>query len=294
MTTHAELLATITESITAKIEAGAGKWEMPWATIAGAGARNAVTGVAYRGLNVLWLAMTSEEQGWDLPTWATYKQWASIGAQVRRGEKGTHLVKWVTVQDKARPDSEKARKLVPSTFTVFSSAQVDNYTPPATEERDTPDRIDAAEIFFATIGAVVQVGGDKACYRPGTDEIAIPDLVQFTDAPAYYSTLAHEHGHWTGHTSRLARDLSGRFGSDAYAVEELVAELTAAFVCGHLGLSQAPRPDHAAYIAGWLRVLRADTGAISVAATKAQAAYDYLLGAVGAVAETSEELLASA
>jgi antirestriction protein ArdC len=104
----------------------------------------------------------------------------------------------------------------------------------------------------------------------------LPDLAQFEQASAYYSTSAHEHAHWSGHTSRLARDLSGRFGTDAYAAEELVAELSAAFTCARLGISATPRPDHAAYLSSWLRVLRADSAALFHAASKAQAVSDYL------------------
>ncbi len=108
------------------------------------------------------------------------------------------------------------------------------------------------------------------------DYIVLPEIEQFGRVSDYYSTSAHEHAHWTGHPSRLARDLVGRFGSDAYAAEELIAELSAAFTCARLGISAAPRPDHAAYLASWLRVLRADASAIFTAASKAQAATDFL------------------
>jgi antirestriction protein ArdC len=112
----------------------------------------------------------------------------------------------------------------------------------------------------------------------------MPTLGQFSSSVAYYATSAHEHAHWTGHASRLARDLSCRFGSDAYAAEELVAELSAAFTCAHLGISTTPRPDHASYLASWLRVLRADPSALFAVASKAQAATDWLVGHASAPA----------
>jgi antirestriction protein ArdC len=126
------------------------------------------------------------------------------------------------------------------------------------------------------IGADVRHGGNWAAYVPVGDYITLPDLDQFEQASAYYSTSAHEHAHWSGHDSRLARDLTGRFGTDAYAAEELVAELSAAFTCARLGISATPRPDHAAYLASWLRVLRADSSALFHASSKAQAATDDL------------------
>jgi antirestriction protein ArdC len=272
MTTKKELYESVTAEVVRQIEAGAGKWRMPWQAIADAGEPvNALTHKGYRGGNHLVLGMVAVSRGWS-GHWATYKQWKELGGQVRRGEKSTYGVKWSPVEDRAT----KERKLVPFTFSVFSAEQVEGWEAPEQAERDTPERIDAAEQFFASLGADVRHGGNRSAYSPAGDFIMLPELAQFVDAPAYYSTRAHESAHWTGHTSRLDREMSVRFGSDAYAAEELVAELGAAFTCARLGLSMAPRPDHAAYLASWLRVLRADTSALFHAASKAQAASDYL------------------
>ena len=111
----------------------------------------------------------------------------------------------------------------------------------------------------------------------------MPSFSAFRSPEAFYCVLAHELTHWTGAKARLDLDLSGRFGSDAYAMEELVAELGAAFVAGHLGLSPVPRTDHAAYIASWLKVIRSDPRAIITAASRAQAAADYLIAAADSV-----------
>ena len=267
-----ELYAAVTAQVVAQIEAGAGQWQMPWQAIADAGEpTNALTGKAYRGGNHLVFGMVAVARGWG-GHWATYKQWQQLGAQVRRGERASHGVKWSRVESKTTGEE----RMVPFCFSVFAAEQVDGWEAPAPISRDTPERIAAADSFFAAIGADVRHGGNRAAYVPAGDYIVLPDLAQFEQASAYYSTSAHEHAHWSGHTSRLARDLSGRFGTDAYAAEELVAELSAAFTCARLGISATPRPDHAAYLASWLRVLRADSSALFHAASKAQAASDYL------------------
>lgn len=272
MTARQELYEQVTNEVVRQIEAGAGTWRMPWHAIAAAGEPvNAATGKGYRGGNHLIFGMVAAAQGWS-GTWATYKQWQALGAQVRKGEKSTHGVKWSPIEDKATGE----RRLVPFTFNVFAAEQVDGWVAPAKVERDTPERIAEAERFFAALGADVRHGGNRAFYAPAGDYIGLPDLEQFDDAVSYYSTRAHESAHWTGHGSRLARDLSGKFGSDAYAAEELVAELSAAFTCARLGLTMAPRPDHAQYLACWLKVLRADSSALFTAASKAQDASDHL------------------
>jgi antirestriction protein ArdC len=254
------LYEAVTSQVVAQIEAGAGQWRMPWHAIAEAGeAVNALTGAAYRGGNHLVLGMVAVGNGWS-GHWGTYKQWQQLGAQVRRGERGTHGVKWSVVEDK-----------------VIAAEQVDGWQAPEREPRDTPERLAEAEAFFSALGADVRHGGNRAAYSPSGDYIVLPEVDQFDNIAAYYGTSAHEHAHWSGHPSRLDRNLSGRFGSDAYAAEELVAELSAAFTCAHLGISAVPRPDHAAYLSSWLRVLRADSSALFHAASKAQAATDFLL-----------------
>lgn len=279
-----QLYVEVTAEIVKQIEAGAENWKMPWQSIAEAGEPvNASTHKGYRGGNHVVFGMVAAARGWS-GSWATYKQWQGLGAQVRKGEKSTYGVKWSPIEDRKTGE----RKLVPFTFSVFSAEQVDGFEAPERAELDTPERIEAAEDFFARVGADVRHGGNRAFYAPAADYIALPNLEQFSDAPAYYSTRAHESAHWSGHTSRLARDLSGKFGSDAYAAEELVAELSAAFTCARLGLSLAPRPDHASYLASWLRVLRADSSAIFTAASKAQAAADYLAELAGVGVEARE------
>ena len=252
------LYASVTSEVVAQIEAGAGTWRMPWHSIADAGEPvNALTDKAYRGGNHLVFGMVAAGRGWS-GHWATFKQWKQLDAQVRRGERATHGVKWSPIEDKKTGE----RRLVPNCFAVFNSSQVDGWEAPAPIERDTPERIATADWFFAALGADVRHGGNRAAYSNTGDYIMLPALEQFDKTKDYYATSAHEHAHWSGHAARLDRDLSGRFGSDSYAAEELVAELSAAFTCAHLRITTSPRPDHAAYLNGWLRVLRSDSSAL--------------------------------
>jgi antirestriction protein ArdC len=168
---------------------------------------------------------------------------------------------------------------------VFNAAQVDGYSPATDEYMPMPERMAHAEAFFRGVGADVRHGGNQAFYSPVTDHIQMPPFQAFSEAVPYYSTLAHEHTHWTANAGRCDRQLGKRFGDSAYAAEELIAELGAAFTCAHLGLSTEPRADHAAYIQSWLRVLKADKRAIFTAASKAQQACDWMIQRAGALAE---------
>ncbi|MGH9228313.1 MAG: ArdC family protein [Acidimicrobiales bacterium] len=284
-----DLFAQMTDQLVADIEAGAGTWRMPWNALADAGTPTSVDGRPYRGMNAVWLAMAAAAHGWPAGVWATYRGWQRHGAQVRRGEKATQVVLWkpTTPRDSDTPpdDDEQAgqrRRLLARAYSVFAAAQVDGADQVVARraerlaERDTPERIAAADAYFATVGATVVHGGNQAFYRPATDTIHVPHLAQFDHAAHHAGTLAHEHVHWTGHPDRLDRDLTGRFGSDSYAAEELVAELGAAMWCAQMGLSAVTRADHAAYLAGWLRVLRADARALVTVASRAQAAVDHL------------------
>jgi antirestriction protein ArdC len=291
-----ELFNKVTESLIRQIEAGASGWRMPWHHLAEAGTPISADGRRYRGMNALWLALVAAEADRTSGVWATYRGWQRHGGQVRRGEKGTSVALWkpVTKESGGEEAEEEVggdrgrRFLLARTYVVFAAEQVDGAEPLVARlsagrpERDTPERIDGADAYFDAIGARREHGGNRACYRPGTDTIHLPELAQFVSAPAYYATAAHEHGHWTGHTTRLDRDMSGRFGSNAYAAEELVAEMASAMWCAQMAITPADRSeDHAAYLAGWLDVLHADARALVTVASRAQAAVDFLNEAAG-------------
>jgi antirestriction protein ArdC len=192
-----------------------------------------------------------------------------------------------TQEDREEPTASSSRLLFTRGYSVFNCAQVDGYMPKPDADTPIEQRISSAEEFFTRINARVVHQGNRAFYSPADDTITLPPFAAFFTPMDYYSTRAHETGHWTSHAQRCNRELGKRFADNAYSVEELAAELTAAFTLAHLGLSSEPRPDHAQYIASWLRVLKADKRAIFTAASKAQQATDYLIQASGRVAEVA-------
>lgn len=240
----------------------------------------------YRGINTVCLWAAAQAKGYESGEWATYQQWQDRGAQVRKGEKATLVVFWKFANDsKESQDAESSasgsRLLFTRGYSVFNASQVDGYTPKVDAETPMPERIAHAEAFFKAVGADLRHGGNQAFYSPATDHVQMPPFAAFRDSIAYYSVLAHEHAHWTASASRCNRELGKRFGDSAYAAEELIAELGAAFSCAHLGLSTEPRADHAQYLASWLKVLKADKRAIFTAASKAQQATDWMIQRAG-------------
>lgn len=285
----ASIYETITNQIVAAIEEGAELYRMPWHRSRGdiSSPTNAASGRSYRGLNVITLWAVAEARHYESGTWATYQQWQERGAQVRKGEKSTSVFFWKNLHEGAGDEQagenggEQSRaRFVAKAYNVFNAEQVDGYSAPAVAVLSEAERIARAEAFFAAIPAKISDGG-RACYIPAEDRVEMVPFARFKDAKSFYSVLAHELTHWSGAKSRLDRNLSGRFGSESYAMEELVAELGAAFVAGQLGLPSEPRTDHAPYIASWLKVLKSDSRAIFTAAGKAQSAADYLASFAG-------------
>jgi antirestriction protein ArdC len=287
----ADIYQTITDRIVAQIEQGVGAWRMPWHSRQHGASELAlprnITGRAYRGVNVPMLWATAAAFGYGSPIWATYRQWQERGAQVRKREKAALVVFWKSAEVQIGESEDRGdaieRHLIARGYFVFIAAQVDCFdaakvgkSEKSADDLSEDQRIAAAEAFFASTGATVRHGGNRAFYTLAGDFIQMPQFGQFVDAGAYYAVLAHEHVHWTGAKPRLDRQFGARFGDAAYAFEELVAELGAAFVCAMLGLENEPRNDHAAYVASWLRTLKNDKKAIFTAASKAQAAADYL------------------
>jgi antirestriction protein ArdC len=281
---RADVYERVTNQIIEAIEAGAGEWRMPWHKLTGANSTpvNAVTRKPYRGVNVISLWATAIECGYRSSVWATYAQWQQLGAQVRKGEESAFIVFWkfdrdTETQTNDADDNEQGhRSILARGYHVFNAEQVDGFPLPPMETLPEPERNEAAEQFFSHLGADLRHGGQRAFYNPAHDFIQLPPFALFKETAAYYATLGHECIHWSGAPHRLNRDLKGRFGAEAYAAEELVAELGAAFLCTNLGIANEPRPDHAAYVKNWLAVLRNDKRAVFTAASKAQAAVDWM------------------
>jgi antirestriction protein ArdC len=274
----------ITDAIIEQLEAGTKPWIRPWrGNSRGSLVPRRATGETYRGINVLMLWLASELAGYEENTWMTYRQAQDLGGQVRKGEKGSLVVKYGTFTPKEREDDDERAIPYLKGYTVFNVEQIENlpdrFYRPAEELPATPvPHLETVETFVRNTGAAITYGGTTACYRPAPDDILMPDRARFVDGVHLYSTLLHEMSHWSGAKHRLDRDLSGRFGSESYAVEELVAELSASFLCADLGVAHDPRDNTATYLESWLKALKNDKRAIITAAAKAQAAADYLHG----------------
>jgi len=266
----------VTDSIIKQLENGAMPWIKPWATDSTAD-KNMVSQKAYQGVNRLILGLSSMVNGYEAPVWASFKQWQSIGANVRKGEKGTKIVFYspVTKENKATGDSESYNLL--KTYYVFNASQVDGVTIQAPTVPDKPfNAIQAAEERIKLTGAVITHGGDSAFYAPSVDKINVPHKASFLTESNYYATVFHELTHWSGHETRCNRNLKGRYGNPLYAFEELVAEMGAAFLCQDYRIAGELR--HAGYIESWLKVLKEDSRAIFKAAALAQKAVDHING----------------
>jgi antirestriction protein ArdC len=285
-----DLYQAVTDKIIASLEQGVAPWVRPWSASPNGGqAYNALSGKAYRGINVALLFAPGRPSGW-----MTFKQAKDLGANVRKGEHGSMIVfyKPFAVTDRnATPDADgnRAERMIPllRMFHVFNVDQIDNlpekYQPKA-EDCTRPEPT-VAESMLAL--ADVRHGGNRAFYMPSVDAIQLPQPAQFRTVGEYRATALHELTHWTGHASRCAREYGKRFGDTAYAREELVAEMGAAFLCANAGVDG--QLQHAEYLASWLDVLKADKRAIVTAAGAAQKAADYVLSRIGAATVVTDD-----
>lgn len=277
-----DLYAHVTDSIIASIEAGTPAWRKPWT-----GEKGGATfplrsnGEPYSGINVLMLWLAADEKGYRAPRWFTYKQAQAAGGQVRKGEKSSTVVKYGTFEREDEKTGEERRLPYLKAYRVFNAEQIDGlpaeyHGTPAEPARDMGTEADPElDAFFAATGLEIRTTDEpQAYYLPSEDYIHMPPIATFRDAAGYYSTLAHESCHATGHTSRL--DRFSRFNDKkSYAFEELIAEIGNCMVCARLGLT----PDFGqsgAYVKSWLRALNDHKRLIFKAASEAQKASDFL------------------
>lgn len=274
-----DIYQTVTNSIIEALEAGVKPWVCPWkrnGAVSGIPS-NFSTGTAYSGMNIMLLWHSAVKQGFNDSRWMTYKQAQEQGAQVRKGERGTTAIFYRTLEKEAE-DGEIEKIPMLKTFTVFNVEQIDGLKmgagidpQPVTEFDPLPH----VEALFQRTGANITERGQRAFYRPATDEIRLPERHLFTDAANFYATGLHEFVHWTGAKNRLNREKGERFGSEGYAFEELIAELGSAFLTADLGIIGDVQ--HESYIASWLTSLRNDKRYIFKAAAAASRAHRYLM-----------------
>jgi antirestriction protein ArdC len=293
-----DVYTLVTEKITAALEAGTVPWQRPW-TVPGSMPRNLVSKRPYRGMNRILLALG---EPYASPWWLTFRQAKALGGHVRAGEKAALVTFWkrpephTPSEDRDEDATERDRRApLLRHYHVFNVAQCEGIAVPPLEDivPTAHERLDWCEQLLSGMQHPPEIrdGYDRAFYSPTVDLVGMPRLALFRSAEDYYATLFHELTHATGHPSRLDRELLGTpapFGSPDYSREELVAELGAAFLCGHAGIFPRVAENQAAYLAGWIKVLKGDKRLLPIAASQAQRAADFILG-THAAAEAEEE-----
>jgi antirestriction protein ArdC len=277
----------VTERMIAALERGTIPWHKPWQAPAGR-PMSMTTGQPYRGVNVFLLGLTAAEEDFRSRYWGTYRQIAQLGGQVRKGEHATVVVFWkpVEVADSDPHTGEVTVKQIPVLryYRVFNAAQAhhlpDRFHPAAGQNPEIIEPQMVLDGYLSRGPTLRHFAGDRAAYHPGTDTIRLPQGSQFRSAEHYYATAFHEAAHSTGHQSRLNRPgiaAFDHFGSDTYAREELVAEMTSSILCAETGIDHPELFDNsAAYIAGWLSALNHDHNLVVAAAAQAQRAGDLI------------------
>lgn len=295
---RAELQQAVTDQIVNAIEEGLakGSWQMPWN---GFGApKNIVTGKGYRGINTLVLKIAQAKNSYEHQLWGSFKQWKEKGGTVKRGESGTMIVfyKPMMFKEKNATTGEELVRKVPflSYSYIFNFAQVEGVELPEEVKHDFISSTDV-DRFVEGTGAHINWNNDRAAYSSTMDHIFMPSKEQFvktkngTPEENFYGTLLHELVHWTGHSSRLGRQLGNKFGSEDYAYEELIAELGASFLCAEFGIEYETRESHAQYIQSWLKALKNDKSYIFKASSQSSKAVDFLHGVGFEDEETLDE-----
>lgn len=288
-----DIYTRITERIVAQLEEGVRPWVQPWSAGNAAGRITRPlrhNGLPYQGINTLLLWSEAAARGFVSPIWMTFKQSVELGGHVRKGETGTTVVyasRFTKTEIDAHGDEVERGIPFLKAYSVFNVGQIedlpDHYhsAPAAAVEPEPVERNEHADRFFDNTGAIVRYGGDKAFYSPVTDHIQLPRPELFKDMGSFVAVRAHETLHWTAAPHRVNRDLS-RYHKDRSerAFEEMLVELGSAMICADLGIvpELEPRPDHAAYIHSWAKILGSDKRAIFKAAAHAQRAIDYLHG----------------
>ena len=277
-----DIYQTVTDNIIAALEAGVKPWKCPWKRHSGMSGlpSNYTTHEAYSGINIMLLWCSAGKQGFNDSRWITYNQAKSIGAQVRKGEHGTMAIFYKTLE-KEGDDGQVEHIPMLKHFVVFNAEQIDGL--PQYEhdgqteqpEEETFNPLPEVESFFVRSGAKITERGQQAFFTPNTDEIFLPERKLFSNAEDFYATGLHELVHWSGHKTRLQRDMKGRFGSESYAFEELIAELGSAFLMADFGITGDVQ--HESYVASWLAKLRNDKRYIFQAASAASKAHRWLM-----------------
>jgi len=275
-----DIYQEITNQIISDLEKGTPVWEKPWEGGFGGMPINIFSKSFYSGVNTVILWHRQAELGAESSQWLTFRQAQTLGGHIRKGEKATCVIfyKKITVEDK-ETEEEKTIPVL-KTYSVFNLSQCEGLdrlkkSPITKEDRAFQDKEQAEELIKASGAKITFSAVDRACYQSRKDKILMPTKEQFKTQEGFYATMLHELSHWTGHSSRLDRKLGNRFGSKEYAFEELIAEISASFLCCHLGFRYSTQ--HSAYVKSWIKVLKEDKTAIFRASSLAQKATEFIL-----------------
>lgn len=287
-TKRRDIYQEVTDKIIGYLEQGTAPWRNPIKRGTGDGwPKNMESGKRYRGINVFLLGLIAWERGFESDYWMTFKQAKSAGATVRKGEKGSLVTFWKLYDTKDKETEDEITVPVLKHYTAFNLDQIDGITPPDAPQEDPNQEpfcpLKAAEQIVAGYRdhPSIERGGNRAFYRPREDLVRVPEPERFNTRENYYSTLFHELSHSTGHSKRLNRGLDNElkpFGSPDYSREELVAEMSAAFLCASAGISPPTVEQSAAYLESWIKVLKGDKRLVVNAAGAAQKSSDWILG----------------
>lgn len=269
----------ITDRIVSLLESGTCPWRRPWNKL-NAFPANYTSGRSYHGLNFLLLSVI----GHELPYYLTFKQVSELGGTVKKGSRGLPITYWQLLKSKTETKADGTPKTFPllKYYTVFNATQIEGIEFPAVPSRTGTDfnPIATAEAVVAGFkGPTIEHGYNRACYSSSTDVLKMPSPGSFDSPEHYYATLFHELGHATGHASRMNRKLGNAFGSEDYSKEELIAEMTSAFLSAHCGIDNSTTEQSAAYLASWVKALKGDPKLVVTAASAAQRAANLILGA---------------
>jgi antirestriction protein ArdC len=264
----------VTDAIIKQLESGAVPWRKPWRT-------EMPTSLAslkpYRGLNVLMLA----SQGYNSKYWLTFNQAKTLGGHIKKDSKSTLVSFWKIGE--YEKDGEKKDSFLLRYYRVFNLEQTEGIAEKLGLDNPTPrvPSIETCERIVAEMPCAPRMEQSNAAwYRPLTDTVGMPGRELFSGAEEFYSTLFHELAHSTGHPSRVGREgieNVNSFGSESYSKEELIAEMTSAFLCGVAGISPAVLTNSASYLQAWISRLRGDSRLLISAASAAQKAADFIL-----------------
>lgn len=267
----------VTDRIVRLLESGTVPWHKPWKG-GNQWPQNFVSRKVYRGINLFLLNAAS----YASPFWMTFKQVQSLGGRVKKGEHSFPVVFWKVFREEGEGETKRIPFL--RYYSVFNVTQCEGIPVPVipTGETTTFQPIEKCEQVVSAMPKrpTINHAGARACYSPSLDAVSMPEARLFESSEEYYSTLFHELTHATGHVSRLNRkEITDpiRFGSDPYSREELVAEMGAAFLCGHCAIENKTIDQSASYIQSWLTKLKEDRKLVVHAAAQAQKACDFIL-----------------